>query len=71
MRFSRQVHWMGVDGPRVYPGDRCEDGRLLRHTPCHDDPYYEQDVGRCPDCGGIGCDVASSVPAGEEHTVDE
>ena len=42
---------------------RCIDGRLWRHDPvpfdpttgdC--DPYFEMDIGECPDCNGIGCD---------------
>lgn len=36
--------------------DRCEDGRLMRHKPFPDDPYFEHDVGRCPECDGKGCD---------------
>jgi hypothetical protein len=36
--------------------DRCIDGRLFRHRPFFDDPDFEYDVGRCPDCDGKGCD---------------
>lgn len=35
---------------------RCVEGRLWRHDPQHDDPYLETDVGKCPECGGKGCD---------------
>lgn len=35
--------------------DRCIDGRLWRAKPLWDDPYYEYDVGECPDCEGKGC----------------
>lgn len=35
--------------------DRCEDGRLMRSRPFPDDPYFEHDIGECPECGGEGC----------------
>lgn len=35
--------------------ERCEDGRLMRHRPFPDDPYFEHDVGKCPRCDGKGC----------------
>lgn len=42
---------------RIHCGDtRCIDGRLFRHRPFHDDPYFEQDIGRCEECEGAGCD---------------
>jgi hypothetical protein len=34
---------------------RCDGGTLYRHDPCPDDPYFEMEVGRCPECGGKGC----------------
>lgn len=34
---------------------RCEDGRVMRHDPQHDDPYLETDIGKCPECEGNGC----------------
>jgi hypothetical protein len=37
-------------------GDRCIDGRLMRHKPFPDDPDYEHDVGECPECEGVGCE---------------
>jgi len=37
------------------PGYRCEDGRLMRHTPMPDDPELETDIGPCPNCLGKGC----------------
>ena len=36
---------------------RCDDGRLMRHDPQPDDPNLETELGKCPDCGGEGCDV--------------
>lgn len=35
---------------------RCIDGRLYRHDPQHDDPYLETDIGKCPECDGVGCE---------------
>lgn len=35
---------------------RCIDGRSMRHDPQNDDPYLETDIGKCPDCGGTGCE---------------
>lgn len=35
-------------------GERCVDGTLYRHNPSRDDPYYEHNLGCCPDCGGEG-----------------
>jgi hypothetical protein len=43
-------------------GERCEDGRLFRHSPSHDDPYYEYDVGECPVCNGKGCEKIAICP---------
>lgn len=34
---------------------RCIEGRLFRHDPQDDDPYFETDVGQCEDCSGDGC----------------
>ncbi len=40
---------------------RCIEGRLWRHDPQNDDPYLETDVGKCPDCGGKGCEDGEPV----------
>lgn len=40
---------------RYYGDYRCEDGRMMRHSPQSDDPYLETDVGECESCGGKGC----------------
>jgi hypothetical protein len=40
---------------------RCIEGRLFRHHPFPDDPYYEHDVGPCPECEGFGCDEYQSI----------
>jgi len=34
---------------------RCVDGRLIRHDPQTDDPYFETDIGQCQECKGKGC----------------
>lgn len=47
---------------RLYCNTRCVDGRLFRHDPMPDDPYLETDVGCCPECEGISCDVINSEP---------
>lgn len=45
---------------------RCEDGRLFVHRPQRDDPDFEIDAGTCPDCGGEGCERASSTPRDQD-----
>lgn len=40
---------------------RCIDGRLFRHQPFPDDPYYEHDVGQCSECQGEGCNKTCAV----------
>ena len=32
-------------------GYQCIDGRLMRHDPTRDDPYFETDIGQCPHFG--------------------
>jgi len=34
---------------------RCIDGRIYRHEPQSDDPDFETEIGKCPDCSGDGC----------------
>lgn len=46
----------------VFSTSRCEDGRLFVHRPQRDDPDFEVDVGRCPECGGEGCERVASMP---------
>jgi hypothetical protein len=29
----------------------------MRHDPQPDDPYLETDLGVCPDCEGLGCEL--------------
>lgn len=41
---------------------RCVEGRLWRHDVLPDDPYFESDVGKCPDCGGAGCSEDGEDP---------
>lgn len=36
---------------------RCVQGRLMRHDPQPDDPYFETDIGECPECEGESCDA--------------
>jgi hypothetical protein len=38
-----------------FSNTRCIDGRLFRHEALHDDPYFEMDIGACPECEGKGC----------------
>lgn len=45
---------------------RCTDGRLMRHDPQPDDPSLETDIGKCPECGGGGCDEAVVQPYVED-----
>jgi len=40
---------------------RCVEGTLYEHHPQNDDPYYEINRGKCPECDGIGCDEISDV----------
>lgn len=40
---------------------RCIEGILFRHEPQSDDPAFEMQVGKCPECEGFGCDQYASV----------
>lgn len=40
----------------LWSNQRCEDGRVIECSPCHDDPDYERDIGLCLECMGAGCE---------------
>lgn len=46
---------------------RCIDGRLFLHTPQHDDPDFEQDIGACPGCE----ECAMTTPSARDTTPEE
>lgn len=57
-------------------GTRCVDGCLMRHDPVpfdpvtgNCDPYYETDIGECPECEGNGrnCDSCGASHAEERR----
>lgn len=47
---------------RLSDRTRCVDGRLMRSDPQPDDPDLETDIGKCPECDGVGCNNPLPTP---------